>query len=311
MTGDRDLRAMENKDHSKAYTAFFRHLNANGKVRAYGGFAPDTLDKLYDWERDEVEETIWTRFKFSGEGDLAMLVSKLQKYDGIEALNERLSEGLAGSEYSMRMVFVAAAAYDATLIEDYLDYIFEYYDKKQDYASLSVLSYLKPCDKLYGFFTDVYLNSSDSTARMVAVDGLLNCKGYFENPMDLEERSTFDGMTCAFLSDDPELRKKKLARFENGEFDNIPRTEGSFKIVPSEEAIRMAKEQQKEEDPGELVTGVIDATESRTYIVFYEPENRYIPSDLSEELDIKPAVGDKVRLLKKKRGRGIIMSIEA
>lgn len=38
-------------------------------------------------------------------------------------------------------------------------------------------------------------------------------------------------------------------------------------------------------------------------------ENAYIPTKLSEELDVKPVIGDKVALLKKQRGQSMIMRV--
>lgn len=227
-------------EHSEAYTDLFRYLNATGMERAYGAYSPGTLDEICDWERDEVEEAIWREFKFHG--NLPDLVSKLQNYDGIEALNAKLREGIINSEYSARMVDIASALYEATSIEDYLDYIFEYYDKKKEYGTIAVLSYLKPCNKLYVFFKNVYLDSGDSVARSTAVDGMIYCKGYIK-------------------------------------------------------------------DPGEIVTGIIDATESDVYIVYCESDNTYNPSLLSKDLNGKPSIGDTVRLLKKQKGQSVIMSI--
>ena len=302
---------MEHRDHSEAYTEFFRHLNATGMERAYGAYSPNTLDKIYDWERADVEKTIWRSFKYSDDADLAELVSKLQLYDGIELLNEKYEKGVSASEYSWRMVYIAEALYKVTSDDGYLDCIIGYYDKTKDFAVVSVLSHLKPCKKLYRFFTSVYLNSDDKIARNVAVDGMLCCKGYVKDPEDYQELSEFTGMKRAFKSDDRILRRKKLIRFENGEFDNIPRTYGLYRKVSYEEAIRQAKEKKPQEDPGELVTGIIDATESGVYIVYYEPENEYIPSVPSEELDVKPAIGNKVTILKKKKGQSTIVSIES
>ena len=48
---------------------------------------------------------------------------------------------------------------------------------------------------------------------------------------------------------------------------------------------------------------------SKAYIVFCEQENTYIPTKLSEELDVKPVIGDKVALLKKQRGQSMIMRV--
>ncbi len=294
-------------EHSEAYTDLFSYLNATGMERAYGAYSPGTLDEICDWERDEVEEAIWREFKFHG--NLHDLVSKLQNYDGIEALNEKLREGTINSEYSGRMVDIAGALYEATSIEDYLDYIFEYYDKKKEYGTIAVLSYLKPCNKLYVFFKNVYLDSDDSVARSTAVDGMLYCKGYIKDPEDLQEKGELVGMSRAFISDDRKLRQKKLARFEKGDFDNIPRTYGSCRRVSYEEAIRMAKEKKPLEDPGEIVTGIIDATESDVFIVYCESDNTYNPSVLSKDLNGKPSIGDTVRLLKKQKGQSVIMSI--
>ncbi len=99
-------------EHSEAYTDLFRYLNATGMERAYGAYSPGTLDEICDWERAEVEEAIWREFKFHG--NLPDLVSKLQNYDGIEALNAKLREGIINAEYSGRMVDIASALYEAT-----------------------------------------------------------------------------------------------------------------------------------------------------------------------------------------------------
>ena len=299
---------MEQREHSKAYTNFFRQLNATGMERAYGAYALDTLEKIHDWERSDVEKTIWRGFKYKDDADLAELVTKLQQYDGIEALKERYSKGIMDFESSWKMIFIAEALYKATLIDDYLDYIIGYYDKTKDFGVVSVLSHLKPCTKLYRFFKSVYLDSNDSTARSIAVDGMLCCKGHIKDPESFEERFELVGMKRAFISDDRIVRRKKLLRFENGDFDNIPRTYGLVKKMSQEEAIRYAREKKSQEDPGELVTGIIDATESGVYIVFYEAENMYIPSVLSEEMAVKPAIGDKVVLLNKQKGQSIIKS---
>ena len=294
-------------EHSEAYTDLFRYLNATGMERAYGAYSPGTLDEICDWERAEVEEAIWREFIFHG--NLPDLVSKLQNYDGIEALNEKLREGIINAEYSGRMVDIASALYEATSIDDYLDYIFAYYDKKKEFGTIAVLSHLKPCNKLYVFFKNVYLDSDDSVARSTAVDGMLYCKGYIKDPEDLQEKGELVGMSRAFISDDRKLRQKKLARFEKGDFDNIPRTYGFCRRVSYEEAIRMAKEKKPLEDPGEIVTGIIDATESDVFIVYCESDNTYNPSVLSKDLNGKPSIGDTVRLLKKQKGQSVIMSI--
>lgn len=300
---------METSEHSGAYLKLVQYINADGQQREFGGCYAPALDKLYDWERDEAEDLIWQRFAFTGDSDLADLVATLKKYNGIEALEDKLRDGMLSSEYSLRMVHIARVLYSTTSIDDYLDYIFEYFEKKKDRSAVSILSFLKPCDKLYAFFADQYLNSDDDVIRSTAIDGMLCGKGYIKDPKDLKERSEMVNMARALLSDDPELRKKKLERFENADFDSIPRAYGRYRKLSAEEAIREANKP-KEPDPGEKVTGIVDATESGVYIVYYEKENLYIPSVPSEELKQKPEVGDRVQLLKKQKSQSVILKIE-
>ena len=131
-----------------------------------------------------IEDLIWQRFSFGGDAGLADLVAQLKKYNGIEALEDKLKDGMANSEYSLRLVQIVRILYNATLIEDYLDYIFEYYDKEKDRSAIAVLTYMKPCDKLYDFFAGLYLNSDDSVTRSTAIHGLLCAKGYIKDPLE-------------------------------------------------------------------------------------------------------------------------------
>jgi hypothetical protein len=302
---------METTEHSRAYSELIRFINANGKERDYGICIAPALDDLYDWERDEAEDIIWKKFSFDGDTGLADLVVALRNHNGIEALEDKLREGIASAEYSMRIVNIARVLYSATSVDDYLEYIFEYYGKTRDRSAVAVLSYLKPCEKLYVFFTDLYLSSDDSVIRNTAVTGILCCKGYIKDPTDPKECSELTNMARAFMSDDPELRKKKLERFNNGEFDGIPRSYGLYRRLTAEEAIREANKPKEPEKPDETVTGIIDATQSGVYFVYYEEENLYIPSILSEEMDRKPNIGDRVQLLKKQKGQSLILMIES
>ena len=72
-----------------------------------------------------------------------------------------------------------------------------------------------------------------------------------------------------------------------------------------DEALEHAKKQKEsaqQEAPGELMTGVLDSIEDDMYLVYYEPENRYIPTHLSDELSRKPVIGDRVEFRKAKIG---------
>ena len=215
-------------EHSDAYNYFIHLLDCTGSERAHNDFDPNLLDKVYDWEREEVEKIIWTRFNHNGDGGLAVLVAKLKDYDGIKLLEDRLRDGITSSEYNRYLVEVATALYQATSIDDYLDYLYMYYDAKKENSVLSTLIFIAPGEKLYALCADVYVNSDDSLARSTAIDGMLCCKGYIKNPYDFKERSEMVNLARAFLSDDRAVRKSKLASFENGEFDSIPRATGLY-----------------------------------------------------------------------------------
>ena len=47
-------------EHSDAYNYFIHLLDCTGSERAHNDFDPNLLDKVYDWEREEVEKIIWT-----------------------------------------------------------------------------------------------------------------------------------------------------------------------------------------------------------------------------------------------------------
>ena len=58
--------------------------------------------------------------------------------------------------------------------------------------------------------------------RMQDIRLLLYLKGYFLNPRNMTETEELGNLEDAFSSDDPEIRKRKIIQFNNGEFDTIP-----------------------------------------------------------------------------------------
>ena len=53
-------------ENSEAYIRFVNLLNANGPVKK-DGYDPQTMEKIFDWERDEVEDLVWEYFYNQGE----------------------------------------------------------------------------------------------------------------------------------------------------------------------------------------------------------------------------------------------------
>ncbi len=67
-----------------------------------------------------------------------------------------------------------------------------------------------------------YINSPKMHLRMQDIRLLLYLKGYFLNPRNETETEELGNLEDAFRSDDPEIRKRKIKQFNNGEFDTIP-----------------------------------------------------------------------------------------
>ena len=100
--------------HSEAFKEIKRIVN-DGYRRAYQSFYPSLLDGIQDWEREEIEDYIWDCFHNKGFCDMARLLPRLTKYDGIAALKKSYSSAdndLKAKEY-------AFALYEATGDEQY------------------------------------------------------------------------------------------------------------------------------------------------------------------------------------------------
>ena len=75
---------------SRAYIDFMKQTKAVGREKMEG-YNPSTLEKIYDWEREETEDTIWNYFVNKNDSGLAIFMPKLKKYNGMEALEDKLN----------------------------------------------------------------------------------------------------------------------------------------------------------------------------------------------------------------------------
>ena len=48
-------------DNSIAYKQLLKQINAVGSEKL-NGYYPNTLEEIYDWERNKVEDIIWSAF---------------------------------------------------------------------------------------------------------------------------------------------------------------------------------------------------------------------------------------------------------
>ena len=74
--------------HSEEFKRFYRAVG-NSYEYAYTEFYPESFDKIYEWERDELEDFIWNRY-LRGTIKFARILPYLKKYDGAGKLREDL-----------------------------------------------------------------------------------------------------------------------------------------------------------------------------------------------------------------------------
>lgn len=202
-------------NNSKAYNRLIKQLNASGIARR-DGYYPNTMEEIYDWERDEVEDVILDHFNNKNDVDLAIFLPKMKKYDGIKILEESPFLLRIPSEESVE---ISTVLYAATGNEKYLDIIKKNIDASPNNIwYVAMLSYCKPCEKLYKMFKDIYINNKNKINRNSAVMGMLHYKGIVRDIRSIEESNATIKLCEKFKTERKRERKKILDKFENGQF---------------------------------------------------------------------------------------------
>ena len=201
-------------DNSIAYKQLLKQINAVGSEKL-NGYYPNTLEEIYDWEREEVEDIIWDAFFNKKEIELAQFLPKLEKYDGIKALKESPYLLQVPSEASVE---IGKILYEVTGDEEYLDLIKRNIDASPETISyVSILSYCKPCQRVYNILADIYINNNNSVNRSTAVMGILYNKGIIKDRYSIKESNDVINLRKKFKSEDSAERQEILKKFENGE----------------------------------------------------------------------------------------------
>ena len=201
-------------ENSVAYKQLLKQINAVGSEKL-NGYYPNTLEEIYDWEREEVEDIIWDAFFNKKEIELAQFLPKLEKYDGIKALKKSPYLLQVPSEASVE---IGKILYEVTGDEEYLDLIKRNIDASPETISyVSILSYCKPCQRLYNSLVDIYINNSNKVNRSTAVMGILYNKGIIKDRDSIKESNDVINLRKKFKSEDSAERQEILKKFENGE----------------------------------------------------------------------------------------------
>ncbi|MBU5472352.1 hypothetical protein [Roseburia sp. MSJ-14] len=201
-------------ENSIAYKQLLKQINAVGSEKL-NGYYPNTLEEIYDWEREEVEDIIWDAFFNKKEIELAQFLPKLEKYDGIKALKKSPYLLQVPSEASVE---IGKILYEVTGDEEYLDLIKRNIDASPETISyVSILSYCKPCQRVYNILADIYINNNNSVNRSTAVMGILYNKGIIKDRDSIKESNDVINLRKKFKSEDSAERQVILKKFENGE----------------------------------------------------------------------------------------------
>ena len=139
------------REHSFAYIDLIKTVKATGREKL-DGYYSKTMEEIYDWERDEVEDIIWEKFQRDRDSMLSDFLPKLKKYDGITALEETSTKVTVPSYAS---IDISKALYNSTLKTKYLDN----FKKNLGYDDIVLVSIINKCTvtkDLYNFLKELY-----------------------------------------------------------------------------------------------------------------------------------------------------------
>ena len=230
------------REHSFAYIDLIKTVKATGREKL-DGYYSKTMEEIYDWERDEVEDIIWEKFQRDRDSMLSDFLPKLKKYDGITALEETSTKVTVPSYAS---IDISKALYNSTLKTKYLDN----FKKNLGYDDIVLVSIINKCTvtkDLYNFLKELYFyygvkkREDKGVVKMLIIEGLLRCKGYTLKPKASTSklREHFKIIEI-FEVDEIESKKEIIKKLENGEM---------LKSIESKEVLFQNNENHKNETP--------------------------------------------------------------
>ena len=203
-------------ENSIAYKQLLKQINAVGSEKL-NGYYPNTLEEIYDWERNKVEDIIWSAFCEKKEYNLAIFFPKLKNYDGLEKLKETLQKCQIPSESS---VIIAKVLYESTNDDYYVEVIKRNIQKDPDNGVyVAMMSYAKPSKSLYNLLVEVYISSDNEIIRGSAVRGILYHKDFITNPYDLKKIIGMVNLRKIFDKSDRNERKKVINNLEQDMYE--------------------------------------------------------------------------------------------
>lgn len=201
-------------ENSKAYNLFIEQLHATG-TKKMDGYNIRTLDDIYEWEREQVEDIIWEKFMGRNDADLAIFMPKLVKYDGVYALRLKVDEFEVPSESSFS---VAEVLYELTKEKIYFHILAKNYEDINDrlikIKFVSRLSHLSKNKDVYDLLLDIYINDSEGVNQTTAINGILYADGHLNKADDMEEIISNIQLIRTFKKDSKDERKDIIKAYQ-------------------------------------------------------------------------------------------------
>lgn len=203
---------------SQAYIEFIKQINAVGREKM-DGYDSQTLENIYDWERELAEDIIWNKFVEGKDSDLAIFMPKLTRYDGIGALKSILDKFIVPSGASFN---ISETLYIVTNEKEYLRLLIKNYKETGDKATrieyVSRLSRLAKKQEVYNELIEIYIDDSERVNQSSAIKGILWADGYLKNVDDMDEIIRKMQLLRLFNKECIEDRKVAIADYRNGKF---------------------------------------------------------------------------------------------
>ena len=175
-----------NTEHSHTYKEFKKQIKSHKWEIKKDGYYPDLLKYIYDSERKEVEKIIWKNFVWKNDIELAIFLPQLKYYNGIKALEKKLSKSKTPSRQSAEISIVL---FETTNQQKYLDIIIKNYKELSDNLFIVVeLAYLAKNTAVYNLLKEIYINDNDNTNRIQAINGILMHDELIEDIKEILEK---------------------------------------------------------------------------------------------------------------------------
>lgn len=202
---------------SQAYKSLVKQINASGSDKL-NGYSTDLLDNIYEDEREEVENLIWSAFFDRKDIDIAVLFPGLKTRDGIHALKNVVNNYSVPSEASMLIAFII---YNNTRENAYLKLMERnIVESNYNYSYISLLICAPLREEVYEVLAGIYKKCSERVACGSVINGILYQKGYIKDINNIKEVLGMKELRKVLKNVTREQRDDMLKKFETGEFES-------------------------------------------------------------------------------------------